>query len=146
MRYAVWVLFISAVALHVPPAYAQAGDADAQAVRQVINAAYVEGLFVQRDTAAVRAGFHPSFILSVHSDDQLIAASLDMWLDRLQLDGVPSGDTVVAEFDRVDITDHTALVKLQLWINGHHTYTDYLGLYRFKDGWKIVNKVYTAHN
>lgn len=112
----------------------------------MIEAAYVTGVFITRDTAAVRAGFHPDFVLSVHHDDGIILAPLDLWLERLDLDGSRSADTVVHRFDRVDITGNTAVVKLQLFINGAHEYTDYFGLYRFSTGWRIVTKVFQSHD
>ena len=47
-------------AVHPLPALAQASDTDAQAIRQVVEEAYVRGVFINRDPAAVRAGFHNS--------------------------------------------------------------------------------------
>lgn len=35
----------------------------------MIETAYVNGVFVARDETAVRAGFHPDFVLSVLLDD-----------------------------------------------------------------------------
>ena len=128
------------------PALAQGDDTAEQDVQRIIEEAYIEGVFVQRDTVAVRAGFHPSFVMSVLDGDEIIVASLDMWLERLQLDGEPSSDAIRTVFDRVDVTDNTAAVKLQFWINGNHTYTDYIGLYRFSDRWKIVTKVFATHD
>lgn len=52
---------------------------------------------------------------------------------------------IEAAYVRVDITG-TAVVKLQLFINGEHEYTDYFGLYRFSDGWRIVTKVFQSHD
>lgn len=127
------------------PAAAQGPERDVRAIREVIEAAYVRGVFVSRDPAAVRAGFHPSFVLAVYDADTLIMAPLQRWLDLLKLNGQPSGDTVRHEFERIDVTGGTAIVKLQLWINGKHTYTDYLSLYRFRDGWKMVLKVFAGH-
>ena len=136
----------SAVALHPLQAPAQDGESESRAIREVIEKAYVTGVFIARDTAAVRSGFHPDFVMSVYDEDRIIVASLDMWLERLQLDGQQSSDTVKHVFERVDVTGGTAVVKLQLWINGEHVYTDYFGLYRFTDGWKIVTKVFAAHS
>jgi len=38
------------------------------------------------------------------------------------------------------------MVRMQIWINDEHVYTDYLSLYRFSDGWKIVLKVFASHD
>jgi hypothetical protein len=124
---------------------AEQADTDERAIRDVVRDAYVSGVFIARDEAAVRRGFHPDFVLTVHQDDGVIVAPLDIWLDRLKLDGVPSRDAVTHDVDFVDITGRTALIKLRLTINGRHRYTDYMGLYRFDEGWRIVNKVYEDH-
>ncbi|HUE89138.1 MAG TPA: nuclear transport factor 2 family protein [Vicinamibacterales bacterium] len=124
---------------------ARQSTADEQAIRTVVSKAYVSGVFIARDETAVRSGFHPDFVLTVYDDGKVIVAPLDMWLDRLKLDGVRSQDAVAHEVDFVDITGRTALIKLRLTVNGRHRYTDYMGLYRFDDGWRIVNKVYEDH-
>ncbi len=141
-------VLVPLVGLVISPAFAQGQDIDHDtgAVREVIEHAYVMGIFSNRDPAAVRAGFHPSFVMSVLDGDSTIVAPLEVWLGRLQLNGEPSSDSVKHVFERVDVTANTAVAKLQLWINGHHTYTDYLGLYRFTDGWKIVTKVFASHD
>jgi hypothetical protein len=127
-------------------AHAQDPAAGEPAIRQVVEDAYVTAVFVTRDEQAVREGFHPDFQLSVYEEDRIVLVPLEFWLERLALDGQPSGSTVRHEFERVDVTDGAATVKLQLWIDGEHVYTDYLGLYRFNDGWKIVNKIFASQN
>lgn len=124
---------------------AEQADADERAIRDLVRDAYVSGVFIARDEAAVRRGFHPDFVLTVHQADGVIVAPLDMWLARLKLDGVRSRDTVTHDVDFVDIAGRTALIKLRLTVNGRHRYTDYMGLYRFDEGWRIVNKVYEDH-
>ena len=142
IRIAAVLVLTAAIASGGAFAHRESQDSDDRAIRRVVEEAYVSGVFVARDPAAVRRGFHPDFVLSVHDDGKPIVAPLDMWLERLNLDGVRSTDAVKHEFDRVDITGRTAVVKLEMHINGRHVYTDYMGLYRFQDGWKIVNKVY----
>jgi len=124
----------------------RAQTADELAVRRVIEEAYVAGVFVARDPAAVRRGFHPRFTLSVRQGDSLLVVSLDAWLARLQLDGRRSTDRVTPMIDRVDIAGSTAHVTMRLVINDRHVYTDFMGLYRFPEGWRIVNKVFQGHD
>lgn len=140
------LVFLISYTVCLSTASAQATDRDTQAIQEVIENAYVKGVFVDRNAAAVRSGFHPAFVLSVYDADTVIVASLDMWLDLLQLSGERSSDSVRHVFEGVDVTGGTATVKLQLWINDEHVYTDYLGLYRFTDGWKIVTKVFASHD
>lgn len=145
MRLVSMILLITSTLLGNGAA-AQAPEADASAIREVIENAYVRGVFVDEDPAAVRAGFHPSFILSVHDADSVIVVPLERWLDVMDLSGEPTGDAVRHVFERVDVTGGAATVKMQIWINDVHVYTDYLSLYRFNDGWKIVLKIFESHD
>ena len=45
----------------------------------------------------------------------------------------------------VDITGTTALVKLELHREGKLIFTDYLALYKFSEGWRIVSKTFYKH-
>ncbi|HET8648387.1 MAG TPA: nuclear transport factor 2 family protein [Vicinamibacteria bacterium] len=51
-----------------------------------------------------------------------------------------------ADFTRIDVTGNAAVAQVQLHRNGKHTFTDFLSLYRFPDGWKIVGKIFHSHN
>ena len=142
------VVIFTLVASFAPSlAVAQDTSGAAADIQKVIQEAYIEGVFIDRNPEAVRSGFHPQFVMSVPSGaSEVILASLDMWLERLALDGTPTSDEIRSTVDQVDITGSTAVVKMRLWINDRHTYTDYLGLYRFADGWKIVTKVFSSHD
>lgn len=49
----------------------------------------------------------------------------------------------LAGMDRTDFL--LAVARVELHVDGEHAYTDYLGLYRTWDGWKIVNKHFQSH-
>jgi hypothetical protein len=128
------------------PASALAQSADLVAVQSVIESAYVTGVFITRDSNSVRRGFHPRFILSVLQSDTVLVVPLDAWLARLRLDGRRTTDQVQHTIDHISITANTAHVTMRLSINGRHVYTDYMGLYRFPEGWRIVNKIFQDHD
>lgn len=140
------VSLLTALVFTAGPGHARQEGGDEHEIRRVVEDAYVSGIFIERDAARVRRGFHPDFVLSVRRDDSVLAITLDAWLDRLKLDGVRTRDSVTHRFDLVDVTGDTAIVKLRVTINGRHVYTDYLGLYRSGRGWQIVNKVFQGHD
>lgn len=127
-------------------ASALAQSPDLVAVQGVIESAYVTGVFITRDSNAVRRGFHPRFILSVLQSDTVLVVPLDAWLARLRLDGRRTSDQVQHTIDHISITANTAHVTMRLSINGRHVYTDYMGLYRFPEGWRIVSKIFQDHD
>jgi hypothetical protein len=135
-------LFVLASALE---ASAQDASRDEAAIQDVLETAYVQGLHVLRDEAVIRNGFHPDFIMSVNDGDGVILVPLDMWLERLELDGQPNPGLVEWQVDFIDVTGDAASAKLQIYEDGEHLYTDYFGLYKMPDGWKIVNKSFHSH-
>jgi hypothetical protein len=49
-----------------------------------------------------------------------------------------------AVFHLVDVAGNAAVAKLDVYRNDEFYSTDYMLLYKFVDGWKIVSKVYTT--
>jgi hypothetical protein len=127
------------------PAWAAAADGDVEAVKAVVKSAYVDGVHVKADPALMRAGFHPSFRMLVLRDGAMNAVTLDEWAARIEKGAAERKGPAPAirhEFTRVDVTGNAAVVRLELYRDAVHTFTDYLSLYRFPDGWKIVSKIF----
>ncbi len=141
MRICMAVLYL----LYSPLLTAQSTD-DEGAIREMLVEAYVEGIYVNRDHEAVIKGFHPDFILHVYDGGNLIQAPLELWLGRLQLDGTRNPESIDYKFDLINITGNAAIAKMLIFENSQLLYTDYFGLYKFEDGWKIVNKIFYEHN
>lgn len=117
--------------------------ADQKAVKEVIENAYVKGLHQNNDAEAGRAGFHPEFIMHVNRNGEVIQVPRDQWFSRLS--GELNENEISHEFAYVDVTGDVASAKILMHSNGEHIFTDYMGLYRGEDGWRIVNKVFQAH-
>jgi hypothetical protein len=137
---------LSALAL---AAVAATNPADADAVKAVVHSAYVEGVHAHPDSAAMRRGFHPDFRMLVLKDGALTAVPLEDWIARMEKSRASNPGAVLpkieADFTSVDVTGNAATVRLELRRDGKHVFTDYLALYRFADGWKIVSKTFQAH-
>ena len=56
----------------------------------------------------------------------------------------PAAKTSV-KFLMIDITGNAAVAKIELHREEKLIFTDYLSLYRFEEGWKIVSKIYYQH-
>lgn len=52
------------------------------------------------------------------------------------------GKTTYA-FKLIDITRNAACAKIEVYKNNAFFSTDYMLLYKFKDGWKIVSKIFS---
>ncbi len=129
------------------PAAAQTDDR--AAVKAVIESAYVQGVHVKGDAALMRAGFHPDFRMLVLRDGKMTAVTLDEWAGRIEAKAKENPNAppapVTAEFASIDVTGNAGVAKVEIYRSGKHTFTDYLSLYKFPDGWKIVAKIFQAH-
>ena len=123
-------------------------EVEKKAVIQVITDAYINGVHVSPDVAAMRRGFHPDFRMLVLTDGKMSTVTLDEWAGRIAKGAAsPSGarPAVKAEFPQVDVTGSVASARVEVFRDGRHTFTDQLLLYKLPDGWKIVSKAFYAH-
>jgi len=137
-------VLILAAAVAVFAGAAPAGADDAAAVKAVVVSAYVEGVHAKGDAAAMRAGFHPAFRMDVLRDGQLASVSLDEWIVRLEKGWAQAAPRpkIRHEFAHVELAGDAAAVRLELYRDDVHVFSDFLSLYRFPDGWKIVAKTF----
>ena len=49
---------------------------------------------------------------------------------------------MICEFLQIDITGNAAMAKINLKKNDVLIFTDYLLLYKFEEGWRIVSKTF----
>lgn len=134
------------------PARASELSADQQAVVDVVTAAYVDGIHNFRDPVAIRKGFHPGFEMLILKEGQLEKLPIEKWIERIEAQNAKepppapgSPRTTTAAFPMVDVTGSAAVVKVEITRDGKQIFTDYLSLYKFADGWKIVGKIYYRH-
>ena len=138
-----------------PSGPARAADdavAEKEAVVQVVSDAYVDGIHNFRDPAAIRKGFHTGFEMLSLKDDKLEKLPIEQWIARIEERNAkepPPTDrtqrTTIAAFPLVEVTGTAAVCKVELTRDGKLAFTDYLQLYKFADGWKIVGKSFYRH-
>ena len=104
-----------------------------------VQAAYVDGIWRNRDAEAVANGFHDNFVMQAVRDGGVSSISIDDWVGG-RMDGTPNEDTVEADLKLLDCSGDMAIVRGELSVNGKPTFIDVLGLYRLDDEWKIVTK------
>ena len=122
------------------------GDTEKQAIKQVIEQAYIRGIHETQDEQTIRSGFHQDFAMLVLQDDGIEKVKVDEWLDRIAVMKAENPELWNAEttytFELVDAAEYAAVAKLEVYKGATHFSTDYMLLYRFKDGWRIVSKVF----
>jgi hypothetical protein len=124
--------------------------AEQEAVKKVIQMAYVDGLCNTGDIARIKEGFHPGFNLLGVRGTLLNILPIYNWIEYVKMDKkkgkYPAKEKVTVKFQFVDVTGNAAVAKLHYLKGGKHIYTDYLSLYKFPQGWRLVNKIYYKHD
>ena len=134
------LIFITAVA------FGQASDE--VAIRQVIQSAYIDGIQNNGPSDLIRKGFHPTFTMLRFMENDVKPYPLEEWIaaiEKRKLENAPVPPKAEGKFINIDITGNAATVKLELYRDNKKTFTDYLVLYKFTEGWKIVSKTFYRH-
>ena len=147
------VYFSLLSALFFMPLFAQEQtdiSEEKKAVEEVIVSAYQEGISNKGDVPAIEEGFHPCFsIIGVGQNNSVWHYPIYSWIESVeqkQKDGkYPPEEKVTFKFPLVDVTGNAAIAKVHYFKGEKHIYTDYLSLYKFNEGWRIVNKIYFQH-
>lgn len=128
---------------------ASAQKADKEAIKKVIQTAYVDGLQNEADSAKINSGIHPDFLLlGIGKKGEMWNYPIDKWtadvLKRKEKGGYPkTGDKKVSvRFKNIDITGTAAVAKIEFYVGKQRKYVDYIALYKFESGWKMVNKIF----
>lgn len=139
-----------AILLFIAPLFVHAGTSDdMQAIKDVMNSAYIQAVHAQFDADAMRAGFHKGFVMFLQRNGELMHITRDEWIEmiegRVAKNGSAEPRDVSGAYPHIDIEGNAASIRVDVTIEGKHVYTDYFLLYKFDDGWKIVGKSFHSH-
>lgn len=143
-------LTIAVAALIMITVNAQQTD-DKEAIKKVIQTGYVDGLQNYGDTEVTKNCFYPGFFITNYNpaNNQINHTPIYNWIESVEktkASGSVPARKITVEFDMIDVTGYTAMAKIRLLENGTKLlFTDYLLLYKFEQGWKIVQKTYMRH-
>lgn len=118
------------------------------AIEEVILEAYVRGVFNEGIVRNVELGFAPKFSMLVFEDNLVKVVSREQWIESIRAKKAaghypaPAKERVRVEFVDIDIHDYVASAKLRFYRGNKLRYIDFIDLYRFEEGWKIVGKTF----
>lgn len=128
---------------------AQNAELDKQAIKNVIQTAYVDGLQNEGDIVKIDSGIHSGFnLIGIGEDDEMWVLPIADWKNKTEKkkeEGVfpREGDKKVSvKFLNIDITGTAAVAKIEFYVGSEKKYVDYISLYKFDSGWKMVNKIF----
>lgn len=128
-----------------PDAAKTAAEEEA-AIVAAVDRAYVQGVHAAFDPAAMRAGMHDSFVMFVQSDSGVTQTTRDSWIERMsgakpRPEGQPA-PAIRGDIKVLDRDGNAAVARVHLFRDGKQIFTDYISLYKFADGWKLVGKTF----
>lgn len=122
---------------------------DEEAIKKVIDVAYIEGLHNGGDLQATESGFHPGFNLLIFRNNMLEFLPIYNWIQmtkqRRETQTEPDKEKIACVYKNIDITGNAAVAKIELYRSDKLVFTDYLSLYKFEEGWRVVSKIYFRH-
>jgi hypothetical protein len=129
-------------------AFAQTPDQnpDEASIKAVIQSAYVDGIQNLGEIEAIEKGFHPDFEMLMLRDNALSKLGIANWIEMVKRRKADPRNAnlpvITCKFLDVDVTGNAAVAKLDLYRGETLLFTDYLCLYRFEEGWRIVTKLF----
>ncbi len=143
------LLVAGAISLMVVAQHQSENETDIELIKKTIQTAYVEGLQNEGDTIKINQGFHPGFDLLIPGKNgELEKYSLQEWKAKIKINLASGklprkdGEKISVKFLFVDVTGDAAVAKFEFYVGPKLTFVDYQFLYKFKDGWKIVSKIF----
>jgi hypothetical protein len=121
---------------------------DEEAVKAVITSAYVEGIHNRGSVDDIRKGFHPTFNMLRLTQNEIKPLAIEDWISSIEKnrkENATPGPKTEGKFVSTDITGNAAVVKLELYRESKKIFTDYIVLYKFTEGWRIVSKTFYRH-
>ena len=122
---------------------------DVEAIKTIIQSAYIDGLTNEGDAEKIDKGFHPDFnLIGIGENGSMWKYPIKQWkadvLKKVEEGEMPKTDDnkVSIKFRNVDIAGTAAVAKIEYYVGTVLKYIDYLALYKFGEDWKIVNKIF----
>ncbi len=118
-------------------------------IKKVIEKAYIDGLQNWGDTDVIRQYVVPEFVMLRLAGNEIQKLPIETWISNIekQKAAYPGGPPypATAKYLDIDVVGTAAMVKFELHRQGQRQFTDYVALYKFEDGWKIVGKTFYRH-
>lgn len=122
---------------------------NAAAIEEVIREAYINGVYNTGYMLSVTQGFSPDFTAIVFEDkDQSRLETIEDWVKKTEQNKASGnlplkGDQEVSfSIVKLEISNNIANARVQFMVGGKVQHTDFIGLYKFSTGWKLVNMMY----
>lgn len=118
------------------------------AIKEVIKEAYVDGIYNEGNLRNVELGFSPAFEMKQIENNAVKTIPLSQIIAQVKSQqeqkAFPPAATEMVRVDylSIDVEDDIAVVKLRFYRGNKLAAIDFITLFHFEEGWKLVSKVY----
>lgn len=121
---------------------------DKEMILSVIKESYVNGIHTTQNEDTIRKGFHNDFRMIVYNDSEIEKVSIADWLVRIEKMKKENpafwNEKTRCDNYKISISGNAASAQMDTYKGDIFFSTDFLLLYKFPDGWKIVTKIFTT--
>ncbi|MCU0459953.1 MAG: nuclear transport factor 2 family protein [Bacteroidales bacterium] len=121
---------------------------DKEEIISVIERSYVAGMLNAPDVELIRSGWYHSADIHVFlaARDTCVTGKIEGFI-RMAASGAdrPAMPEAKALYKHIAVTGTAAVAIVEIFAGENQLYTDFLNLYRFKNGWRIVTKTFYDH-
>lgn len=119
-----------------------------EALKKVIVDSYVNGVFNKGDATAIKKGWYYDCDIVIFQKGvwgSILKIPAYFFVERFEKEPGPHKTGTTYEFTYVHVVGYAGIAIVEIFQERKHIYTDFLNLYKFDDGWKIVTKTYYAY-
>ncbi len=127
----------------------QTPEQEREAIENIIQVSYVEGIQNEGNFEKIDRGIHPEFrLLGVGDDNKLWTLTIEQWKERitkkLEKGELPrkADELISIKFLSVDIQGNAAVAQFEFFVGEKLVFIDLISLYKFNEGWKMVSKIF----
>jgi SAM-dependent methyltransferase len=124
------------------------GAAEKTAIVKLIEEYYVGAANNLIDVEKVKKGFHEKFTWQLVHGGRMFVWGMKQWRVMLERDKWLRPEwknRTTAQIEVVGLAGDAAVARVEIYNNKIHDATDFLSLCKFKDGWKVTNKISHHH-
>jgi hypothetical protein len=117
-----------------------------EAVRNIIVTSYVDGIFNEGNVDKIKLGWYPECDINIYNElkDTCTKSKAFRFIPMFEKNPVGLTPGTTYKIPLVHITGYAAIAIVEIYFGEKQIYTDYMNLYKFANGWKIVTKTFYA--
>lgn len=117
---------------------------DKNLIKTVIEDSYFKPAYITGDSQAMMSGWDNDSLMVISDGERISKYKISKWAESFKT-RKPKDKETTFSIAFIEVEDYAATAKVEISQHGKIVYSDYLSLYKFKSGWKLVAKTFFQH-